>query len=340
PTDGGILLAARAEAAAAAIADAFRPYRRGGIGGRAGAERDISMAQLYALVALADGGSYAAGAAAAGVSQPSLHRAVGELERVCGVALVERRGRGVALSPSGQRLVRAFRLAMTELQAGLDELAVLAGRDQGTIRVAAHPAAMVRLIPAAAARFLAEHPPVTIDVEPSGVADDSGRLREGRIDALIALDGDRLRTEGLAVEPLLQDPLFVVGRSAHPLAGAASPGLVRLAGFGWAMPPPGAGERDAWERMFLDGGLYPPAPGFTGWSTAALLALVGQSDLLTFASAAVIEQQPAGRLALIGEPQLRGRDLVLVTRSSWAPTPAQAAFLDELRACSREVLEF
>jgi hypothetical protein len=31
---------------------------------------------------------------------------------------------------------------------------------------------------------------------------------------------------------------------------------------------------------------------------------------------------------------------VLVTRSGWAPTPAQATFLDEIRAGAREVLAF
>jgi len=47
----------------------------------------------------------------------------------------------------------------------------------------------------------------------------------------------------------------------------------------------------------------------------------------------------AGRLARVG-PVLAGRPLLLVTRSGWAPTPAQAAFLDELRAAAARVLAF
>lgn len=340
PTDGGLLLAARGEAASAAIASAFQPYRSGGTGARPGADQDISMAQLTALISLADGGSYAAGAAAAGIAQPSLHRAVADLERLCGIALAERRGRGVQLTEAGQRLASAFRLAAGELQAAMDELAVLGGRDQGAIRIAGHPAALERLLPRAVARFLAEHPPVVIEMEEAGKDQDLARLRDGRLDALVVPQESDLAGNGLEVIPLLEDPLAILARAGHPLAGTR-PGLVRLATFGWALPPKGRSEREAWERMFLAEGVYPPAASVTCQSSAALLTLVSQSDLLTVASAALVEDRIYGGLVRIGDAL--GGDalrLVLVTRSGWAPTPAQAAFLEELRACARQVLAF
>lgn len=330
PTDGGILLAARAEAAAAALADAFRSYRRGGTGGRTGADRDLTMAQLQALLAVADGGSYAAGAAATGLALPTLHRAVGDLERLCGVNLIERQGRGIALTGAGTRLARACRLALVELQAGLDELAVLAGRDQGAIRIAAVPAATARLLPLAAARFLTQHPPVRIEIEPA----DSGaeeRLRDGRLDALIRLD------DGLGAKfetaPLMDVQLRIVARAGHPLAGAPSIGLVRLSGFGWALPPAGTDERSSWEKMFLDGGLYPPAVGVTCAAPEALRSLVAESDLLTLLSSEALEASGDTRLTSIGDPMPGSRrPLVLATRRGWFPTPAQATFLEEIRA--------
>jgi LysR family transcriptional regulator of gallate degradation len=333
PTDGGILLAARGEAAAAALAETFRPHRKGGSGGRAGADEDVSMAQLQALLALADAGSYVGGAAATGVTEPSLHRAIGDLERLSGVALVERRGRGVAITAAGERMARAFRIAAAELDAALDELAVLAGRDQGTIRIAAAPAALAQVVPAAIARFTREHPPVTIDLRPGSLL-DAEALRNGRLDIIVAPRHAPLPA-GITAETLAPDGLAVIARAGHTLA-EASPGLARLAASGWAMPPAEQEERSAWERMFLDGGLYPPAVSVTCPDSAALLALVARSDLLTLASPRLL--QPG--LVQVGDPLAVQRPLVIATRAGWFPTPAQGAFLDELRAGTAEPFEF
>ncbi len=339
PTDAGVLLAARGEAAAAALADAFRPQRKGGIGGRASADQDITMAQLTALIGFADSGSYAAGAAMLGMSQPSLHRSVAELERLSGLALVERRGRGAVLTEAGARLTGAFRLALAELKAALDELAVLSGRDQGTVRIGAHGAALIRLIPAAAARFLAEHPPVVIHIEEVGAASGAEALASGRLDALVTLGDPAFGRSGFLAEPIADDPLVVAARTGHPLADGAAPGLVRMAGFGWAVSPQGSAERSVWEKLFLDGGLYPPTPSFTCPSLPALLDLVARGDLLTVAPLALVERGRE-RLTAIGGPLPGGRRIVLVTRSGWAPTPAQATFLDELRSAAAEPVAF
>ena len=330
-TAAGILLGARGDAAAAALASSLRAQRRG-------ADIEVTMAQVTALRALADHGSYAAAGTALGLAQPSLHRAVSDLERLSGLVLAERRGRGVALTEAGERLAAACRLALAELQAAIDELAVLAGRDQGRIRIAADRIAMTRLLPPAIARFLGEHPPVVIEIEEMDSGTAAEALRSGRIDALLMLDDPALRMDGIAAEPIAGDGLVAVGRKGHPLAGAA-PGPVRLAQAAWALPPPGSAERSAWDTMFLDGGLYPPAPSVTLPSPAALLDLVARSDLLTIASQAAVH---AGeRLTRIGEPLEPARRLVLAVRDGWAPTPAQATFLEEVRtAAAGGVLAF
>lgn len=340
PLDAGVLLAARAEAAEAALAAAFRPQRKGGIGGRSGAEADVTMAQLTAFLAIADHGSYAAGAAALKLAQPTLHRAVAELERLSGLALLERRGRGVGLNAAGERLAAAARLALAELQAGLDELAVLAGRDQGTIRIGAHPAALARLLPQAIARFLAEHPPVVIEVQQLEGKAAAERLRAGQVDALLALDGPALRDQAIQRTPLAEAPFVIAARAGHPLLTGAAPGPVRLAQAGWAVAPAGHEGRTAWDKLFFDGGLFPPAPSVTCPSLPALVELIARSDLLSVVPEDAVADS-GGRIATLGAPLATLRRLVLATRTGWAPTPAQATFLDELRtAAGGSVLAF
>jgi DNA-binding transcriptional LysR family regulator len=340
-TDAGILLSARAEAADAALATAFRPQRKGGIGARSGAQADVTMAQLTALLGVADHGSYAAGASALGLAQPTLHRAVAELERLVDLVLVERRGRGVGLTGAGERLAAAARLALAELQAGLDELAVLAGRDQGKIRIGAHGAAIARLLPQAIARFLAEHPPVMIEVQEVEGEAAADRLREGRLDALLVLDGPALEHQAVVRTPIGEEPLVVAARTGHALLEGQAPGLLRLAQAGWAVPPVGQDERNAWDKLFLDGGLYPPTPSATCPSLPALAEIAARSDLLTIAPRNAIADS-GGRLSALGAPLAAHRRLVLATRAGWAPTPAQATFLEEIRAiaASGSILSF
>lgn len=54
----------------------------------------------------AEEGSYSAAAKALGVSQPTIGRQIGELEQELEVALFERAGRGLVLTPQGRQLVR------------------------------------------------------------------------------------------------------------------------------------------------------------------------------------------------------------------------------------------
>ena len=99
----------------------------------------VTAAQIRALVALAQEGSYAAAADRSGVTEPSLHRAVADLSVVMGTRLADRRGRGIMLTAAGVGLARRLRLALAELRQGLEEIAELQGRESGRIVVGAMP---------------------------------------------------------------------------------------------------------------------------------------------------------------------------------------------------------
>ncbi|RYD92547.1 MAG: LysR family transcriptional regulator, partial [Sphingomonadales bacterium] len=140
PTAAGQLLAVRTEEAIGHLAEGLRPIRRGSAG-FAQAERLVTNAQLRALLALADAGSYVSAARVTGLSQPAIHRAVRDIERLAGAPLVERRGRGVALTEAGHRVARGLRLAVGAIAAGLADIAELGGKRTGSIAVGAMPMA-------------------------------------------------------------------------------------------------------------------------------------------------------------------------------------------------------
>ena len=334
-TAEGERLARRAEAALAHLAAAARAISRGG--GRGFARPDLLMtsAQTRAFVALADSGSFVGAAAATGLSQPALHRAVRDLEQVSGVALVERRGRGVAVTPAGRRLARGVRLAYAEIAAGIAETRADRGARSGRLVIGAMPLCRALLLPAALAELAREAPGAAIDVVEGSRRELVEPLRDGVIDLMIGALRDTIATD-LSQHPLFTDRLVVVARAGHPLAGRAA-SLDDLAGFPWVIGRVGTPLRGLWEALF-DGRSLPPAPIECG-SVMVIRGILRDSDFLTLLSPDQIALEvESGMLAAIEVPAgLPSRVIGVTTRAGWRPTPLQARFLDLLRV-ERNVL--
>ena len=332
PTAAGSILCARVDKAIASLVAGFRSARGGSAtGGFAETDRLVTMAQLRALIALADAGSYISASAATGLSQPSLHRAVRELETASGLTLFVRRGRGVAITSAGRTVVRAFRLARTEIQAGLFEMAVLDGPAVGRIAIGAMPLARAKLLPRVVARFHALHPDVRIDIVDGPHAELMELLRDGDLDFLIG--ALRFPEPGKDVEQrrLFDDHLVVAARAGHPLAGHEGelPPWPDLARYPWVIARPGTPMHRLWEKLFRDAGVEPPAAPVTCASVLAIRSLLLEGDYLTLLSPDQIARDvESGLIASIGGP-LPGtsRPIGITTRAAWQPTALQAEFL-------------
>lgn len=72
----------------------------------------LDVRHLQALVAVADRGSVTAAAFHLGIVQQALSRTVAEAERLAGVAVFERRARGMRVTVAGREVVHAARLAL------------------------------------------------------------------------------------------------------------------------------------------------------------------------------------------------------------------------------------
>ena len=116
------------------------------------------------LTVLAQHGSYTAAAARLGVSKAAVSQHLAELERLAGVALVQRTTRSVRLTEAGQRLVDQTRSAFEQIAQSFAQVRDLADAPQGLLRVTA-PVALARqqivpLLP----DFLRQYPQVRIEL--------------------------------------------------------------------------------------------------------------------------------------------------------------------------------
>lgn len=133
-----------------------------------------------AFLVTVEEGSLSAAARALGMAQPTLGRQVSALEDELGVALFERGGKGLELTPAGLELlghVRAMGAAAQDLSLGAS------GRSQaveGEIAISASDAYAAYLLPPVLRRLRADHPGITVEVVASNAMSDL-RRREADI---------------------------------------------------------------------------------------------------------------------------------------------------------------
>ncbi|MEO6248172.1 MAG: LysR family transcriptional regulator [Sphingomicrobium sp.] len=326
PTEAGRVMAERTRAGFAILDAARRGTARRGFA-RPG--QLLTAAQARAFLALVAAGSFVGAAGATGLSQPALHRAVRDLEQIWGQPLVERRGRGVAITTAGSRLARAVRLAGVEIAAGL---ATIAGDAQrGRIAVGAMPLSRALVLPSALAQFQRGAPRATVDIYEGSWRDLIEPLLDGIIDFTIGALRETA-APGTEQEPLFVDRLTVIGRAGHPLAKVAKPGLGALGAYGWIVGQAGTPLRAHWEAMF-DGCPLPANPIECG-SVMVIRGVLEKTDLLTLLSPDQVALEiQAGMLARIGGAMAGAERLIgLTVRSGWCPTAAQARLVGLIRA--------
>lgn len=327
PSLAGTVMAERTTAAFRQLAAATREALRGNRS-FARPEALVTATQLRAFLGLADQGSFVAAAAVQRLSQPALHRAVRDLEQVCGVPLVERRGRGVGLTPAGKRIARGVRLAARELEAGIVEIA--GEREGGRIVVGAMPLSRALVLPHAIASAVRDGSRAEIVVVEGSWRELVEPLRDGVIDFTVGA----LRQEAapdLEQHPLFVDEVAVVARSGHPLAADPAPSLEALARYGWIVGQSGTPLRAAWDTQFA-GCPLPPAPIECG-SVMVIRGVLADSDLLTLLSPdQVALEVRTGTLAILGAAgRPAQRTIGVTTRRDWRPTGVQARFLQLLK---------
>ncbi|GAA4371916.1 LysR family transcriptional regulator [Nocardioides caricicola] len=168
-------------------------------------------------------GSFSAAGAALGYSQSAISRQLAGLERDLGVALLERRPRGVRPTAAGRDVLRhAQTMVHAEAQA---RRAASDARDRRRLSVGAVPSASGWLLPEAFRAIRADHPEVLLTLRTAGSTELEDGVEAGVLDLAVVSD----YPPGLPVRPgidrtvLLRDPMSVILPADHHLAATADP---------------------------------------------------------------------------------------------------------------------
>lgn len=177
-----------------------------------------SFKQLQYLVALSEHLSFTRAAEASYVTQSTLSAGLKELEDVLGARLVERDRQTVLMTPAGLEAVARARVLLAGAQ-DLVEFAAGAGKVMtGLLRLGVIPTIAPFLLPAVLPALRARYPDLQLALREDLTGQLLSRLADGQLDfALIALPYD---TADLLVEPLFDEPLWLVARKGDPAAKA------------------------------------------------------------------------------------------------------------------------
>ncbi|WP_144765768.1 LysR family transcriptional regulator [Curtobacterium sp. 9128] len=173
---------------------------------------NITVAQLRALVATTDRGSFTLAAAALGVGQSAVSHAVAGLEREVGGAVL-RRGGVVSPTPLGERLLGHARSVLASVDAL--EAVVRPGTARGTVRLAAVPTVCQGLLPRLRELWAVTLPDVDVQVYEGDDDEMPEWLEAGTVDAAVLVDPVSVPDGGVVVA---RDEMAAVIRRDHPLA--------------------------------------------------------------------------------------------------------------------------
>ncbi|MFI5909717.1 LysR family transcriptional regulator [Dactylosporangium sp. NPDC051541] len=205
--------------------------------------------ELRYFVAVAEELHFGRAAQRLGIAQPPLSRAISQLERRLGAALLERTSRTVALTEAGHVLLREARAALDAVEAaGRRTRRAAAGTPQ--LVLATKAGASGELLAKLLDAYAAEPGAVAVDVQLCGIGEQERWLRDGRADvALLHLPYDS--PVGFDTEELTTERQVVVLPAGHSLTVRPHLRMADITGLP-DVPLP---------RWPLRDGGYPPGPG-------------------------------------------------------------------------------
>lgn len=218
----------------------------------------LDLRRLRLLSELARRDTIAEVARTVGYTPSAVSQALAQLERDAGMALLERDGRRVRLTPAARVLVSRADRAIAELDAAEAELAEAAGAVHGRLTIGSFPSAAMELVLPAIADLRERHPDLSCVVREHEPEDGVPLLRAGELDLLISESYDNVKgaaVGGLENLLLVSEPLLLVLPEKH--AGSEPIPLRNLRSAEWIGGLPGTQFAAALEAACRSAGFTP-----------------------------------------------------------------------------------
>ncbi|WP_019703538.1 LysR family transcriptional regulator [Paracidovorax oryzae] len=269
-------------------------------------ENRLKMRHYVLLLAIDRHRSISRAADELQLSQPTVTRALADIEDIFMAPLFVRTRRGLEPTPAGEVVLARARFAAADNHALRRELEGLRAGHQGRLRLGVIPYAPDAILDAAWHHLLGKRPRLSLQAHEDTTLNLIAALRNRTLDCALCRFSQDSSADDLEQELLYQQTAhIVVSRdSAHSLKRLASPDVGQLSQMDWIFPPSNTPIRHMIDAMFAAGGRRVPVPVLEAYATrtiaSALVRLPRGVTLLPLHTAELVAAD--GRAVVMPEP--------------------------------------
>ena len=291
----------------------------------------MKLQHVESVVAIVKEGSISAAASRLGKTQPALTKVLRQAERDLGLVLFRRTARGMIPSSAAMPVLERLQAIDADLGRVKDLVEEMRGGQAGKVAVCMSPLAAVSIMPRALKLFRKTRPGIDVRLSSGLYPGALGPLRNGEIDMVVGPTPPEARQLGFSVEPIMQTEVIILTSIDSPYAKARS--LMDLSNADWIMIGEPGGPGDVAEDAFRKHGLAPPkivtnCESYFG--TVSLVEVLGA--VCGFPLRLLPDVERSWRVVRIPiRETLDSREISIVTRAGYPPTPAAEALTNCVR---------
>ena len=202
----------------------------------------IDVRRLRILRAVADHGTVTAAAAALYLTPSAVSQQLTALESETGQRLLERNGRGIRLTATGEILLGHANVILAQLERAGAELAAYTSGAAGEVTIASFATGITLVLAPAIAELARTAPGIRIRVRDTEGDESLPMVLDGEAEVAVAVEyrgAPREDDERLVRVPLYSEAFDAVLPLGHRLAGAGQLRVADLADEPWIGPYPG-----------------------------------------------------------------------------------------------------
>lgn len=206
-----------------------------------------TLHQLKVFETVARNGSFTRAAEELLITQPTVSSQVKQLTKAVGLPLFEQIGKSLYLTDAGKELLITCEDIFEKLANFQMKIADLKGTKQGKLNLAVITTAKY-FIPRLLGSFCQHYPGIDVALKVTNHQEIEQRMLANQDDLYIVSNPER--NIGLKSQSFLNNPLVVVARKDHPLAGRKDLDLTELNNQSFIMREKGSGTRESIFKLF------------------------------------------------------------------------------------------
>lgn len=200
-------------------------------------ERRLKLQDLRILISVVEAGSMHKAAERLAMSQPTVSRAIADLERAVGVRLLDRTPQGIEATPFGRALIKRGVVMFDELRQGVRDIELLSDPSTGELRIGCSELMAAGPVSAVIGKLTRQHPRLVFHVLAGDTATLYRALTERSIELVISRVADALAEGHVEVGSLFDDAAIVVAGAQNPWTRRRKVQLAELVDEPWTLPP-------------------------------------------------------------------------------------------------------